>query len=304
MNLKRLRYFVVMAEELHFGRAAKRLHMAQPPLSQQIQRLEAEVGAPLFERSTRRVALTDTGHHLLPDARRLLADADALTRRMVDHRSGEGGVLRLGFVDSSSYEVMPRFLRAHRAEWPLVTYELRSLSSDEQCRALADREIDMGIGRTRTGDREQRDALTSIEFLEEALMVAVSEDHRLANQKSTSLGQLADEPLIGFDRHVSPSLFRKREGLFARHGLTYETIIEATEYTTVLGLVAAGEGVAVVPETVSALQLPHLRYVRLRDQDAETSLVLLSRRGEKGPLVENAAAMITELFRPVDQPAA
>lgn len=296
MNLKRLRYFVVMAEELHFGRAAERLHMAQPPLSQQIQRLESEVGALLFERSTRRVVLTDAGRHLLPDARRLLADADALTRRMSDHRSGDSGVLRLGFVDSSSFEVMPRFLRAYRSTWPMVTYELRSLSSDEQCRALVEREIDLGIGRTRTGAPEQRKALTSTAFLKEELLVAVSEDHRLANQKSTILGQLANEPLIGFDRHVSPSLFRKREGLFSRHGLSYDTIIEATEYTTVLGLVAAGEGIAIVPASVGALQLPHLRYVRLRDQDAETSLVLLSRSGDASPLVENAAAMIGQLF--------
>lgn len=282
-----------MAEELHFGRAAKRLHMAQPPLSQQIQRLEAEMGSALFERTTRSVNLTDAGRHLLPDARRLLADADALERRMGQHRLGEGGVLRLGFVDSSSYEVMPRFLRSHRDRWPAVTYELRSLSSDQQAAALRAGEIDIGIARTNTGGSNE---LSAQQFLREPLVVAVSEDHRLAKQKGTSLSQLADDALIGFDRKVSPSLFRRREALFAQHGLTYDTIIEATEYTTVLGLVAAGEGVAVIPETVSALQLPHLRYVRLRDADAESVLLLLRRSGSATPLVQNAVDLVAELF--------
>lgn len=297
MNLKRLRYFVVTAEELHFGRAAERLHMAQPPLSQQIQRLEAELGTKLFERSTRSVTLTDAGAHLLPDARRLLADADALERRVGEHLSGESGVLRLGFVDSSSYEVMPRFLRSHRDRWPGVTYELRSMSSDEQALALAAGDIDIGIARSDAGSRDPAIDLTAEEFLQESLLVAVSEDHRLASQKSTTITKLAGESLIGFDRKISPSLFRKREALFARYGLGYDTIIEATEYTTVLGLVAAGEGVAVIPESVGALLLPHLRYVRLRDADAVSSLVLLRRTGDPSPLVRNAVALVGELFQ-------
>ncbi|MGI9599299.1 MAG: LysR family transcriptional regulator, partial [Acidimicrobiales bacterium] len=147
MNLRRLRYFVAVADELHFGRAAKRLHMAQPPLSQQIRQLEAELGVTLFERSTRRVTLTDAGRLFYPEAQRLLVEADSVERRVAEIRSGDGGTLRLGFVDSASYEVMPRLLRAHRQRWPSVEYELLSMSTDAQHESLVGRRIDLGIGR-------------------------------------------------------------------------------------------------------------------------------------------------------------
>ncbi|MFT5530156.1 MAG: hypothetical protein ACI91O_000164 [Candidatus Poriferisodalaceae bacterium] len=128
MHLKRVRYFLAVAEELHFGRAAEKLHMAQPPLSQQIRLLEADLGAKLFERSTRRVALTAAGELLLGEARRLVVQADNIERMMAEHRSGVRGVLRVGFVDSAAYETLPCFLHSHREQFPEIRYELRSMS--------------------------------------------------------------------------------------------------------------------------------------------------------------------------------
>jgi len=293
MNLTRLRYFVVVAEELHFGRAAERLHMAQPPLSQQIRQLEHELGSDLFDRTTRRVELTGAGRTLLPQARRLLAQADAVDRLMIEHRSGGAGELRLGFVDSASYEMMPRLLRAHRERHPGITFELHSMSSEAQRLALLDGELDLGIARTR-GDEAGLDHRI---ILEEPLFLAVSTDHRLASRKSTSLSQLVGESFISFSRTQSPALSSELRTMLDRAGVRYDPIIEAEEYTTIVGLVAAGEGVAVVPAAVRSFQPPNLAYVRLRDPEAMSRLMLLTRHDEPLQIVTRAVELAHELFR-------
>lgn len=293
MNLTRLRYFVVVAEELHFGRAAKRLHMAQPPLSQQIRQLEQELGSDLFERTTRRVELTGAGRTLLPQARRLLAQADAVDRLMSEHRTGGAGELRLGFVDSASYEMMPRLLRAHRERHPGISFELHSMSSESQRTALLDGELDLGLARTR-GDEAGLDHRI---IIEERLFLAVSSDHRLADRASTSLSQLADESFISFSRTQSPALTSELQTMLDRAGVRYDPIIEAEEYTTIVGLVAAGEGVAVVPAAVRSFQPPNLTYVRLRDPEATSRLMLLTRNDEPLRIVTRAVELAHELFR-------
>lgn len=292
MNLRRLRYFLTVAEELHFGRAARRLHMAQPPLSQQIRLLESELGLTLFDRSTRRVALTDEGRALRDEARRLLAAADAMGRRMDEYRIGHGGTLRLGFVDSAAYEVIPTFIREYRRRWPQVDYELRSLSSDEQHQSLLAGEIDIGIGRTAGAGK-----VTAVTFLDEPLYVAVGAGHPLGEQRTTSLRRLRDEAFVGFDRQISRSLHADLETLLGSAAVPYDPIIEATEFTTILGLVAAGEGIAVVPAGVRTFQPPGLRYVRIRDGEARLSLMALTRRGERLRLVGRSLDLLAEMYR-------
>lgn len=268
--------------------------MAQPPLSRQIRLLEEELGVTLFERSTRRVALTEAGRFLYPDARKVMIDLATIEQRAAEFRSGEGGVLRLGFVDSSSYEMMPRFLRAHRARWPKVTYELSSMSSDEQRAALTDGQIDVGIGRATGTDRE----VHATTLREERLLLAVSVDHEFAGRDQVALAETAQEPFIGFDRRVSPSLHTQLSNLFARQDIDYNPIMEATEYTTILGLVASGEGVAVVPEGVQSFRPADLRYLGFEEGDASTNLLLFSRADEQSPLVIRATELAAELFNP------
>ena len=292
MNLQRLRYFVAVAEELHFGRAAERLHMSQPPLSQQIRLLERELDTALFDRSTRRVSLTDAGAFLHPEAVRLLATADGVDHLMDQHRHGQAGTLRVGFVDSAAYEVMPRVLSEYRRRWPRVGYELHTMSSDEQVQALREGRIDLGIGRAAADARNVEAMLV----MHEPLLVAVGASHRLAAAPQTSLRNLAGESIIGFDRRVSPSLHAVLAGMLGAEGVTYDPIIEATEYATILGFVAAGEGIAIVPASVQTFRPPDLHYVTLRDRSASVRLLLLTRAGEPPPLVAQALDVVAELY--------
>ncbi len=292
MNLQRLRYFVAVAEELHFGRAADRLNMSQPPLSRQIRLLERELDTALFDRSTRRVSLTDAGAFLYPEAVRLLASADGVDRLMDQHRHGQAGTLRVGFVDSAAYEVMPRALSEYRRRWPRVDYELHTMSSDEQVRALREGRIDVGIGRASADSQRVEATLVT----QERLLVAAGASHRLAAAATTRLRDLAGETIIGFDRGVSPSLHAVLAGMLGAEGVPYDPIIEATEYTTILGFVAAGEGVALVPSSVQTFRPPELHYVTLEDSSASVPLLLLTRAGEPLPLVTQALEVVAELY--------
>ena len=292
MNLQRLRYFVAVAEELHFGRAAQRLHMSQPPLSQQIRLLEREIDTALFDRSTRRVSLTDAGTFLYPEAVRLLAEADRVDRLMNQRRHGQAGTLRVGFVDSAAYEVMPRALSEYRHRWPQVDYELHTMSSDEQVKALRAGRIDLGIARA-AADPERVEATL---VMQEPLLVAAGASHRLAAAPAANLRDLADEAIIGFDRRVSPSLHAVLAGMLGAEGVTYDPIIEATEYATILGFVAAGEGVAIVPASVRTFQPPGLTYVGLLEKWASVPLLLLTRAGEPLPLAAQALDVVAELY--------
>ncbi len=292
MNLQRLRYFAAVAEELHFGRAADRLHISQPPLSQQIRLLERELDTTLFDRSTRRVTLTDAGKFLYPEAVRLLAAADGVDRLMEQRRHGQTGTLRVGFVDSAAYEVMPRVLAEYRRRRPRVDFELHTLSSDEQVEALRAGRIDLGIGRAVADPAHVESTLV----MHERLLLAVGSSHRLAEPSPACLRDLSGEPIIGFDRTVSPSLHAVLAGMLAIGGVAYDPMIEATEYTTILGFVAAGEGVAIVPAGVQTFRPPGLVYVPLEDASASVPLLLLRGAGEPLPLVSHALEVVAELY--------
>lgn len=292
MNLTRLRYFVAVAEELHFGRAAAQLHMAQPPLSQQIRLLESELGCDLFQRTTRRVELTPAGRLLYPEALRLIRDADGIDQLMRDYHQGDSGFIRLGFVDSSSYAVMPQFVRAYRERWPRVQFELHTMSSDAQQKALLDRSLDLGIARHIPNDK----AIAATSILEERLYLAVNTRHRLASQQSTSLRQLTSEALIGFSKADSPSLTVELTAMLASVGVDYSPVIQAEEYTTIVGLVAAGEGVAVVPDAVRLFRPAEVAYIPLRDSAATTRLVILTRQGDELQVLRQARELAASLF--------
>ena len=241
-NLRRLNAFVAVAEELHFGRAADRLHIAQPALSQQIRQLEADLGLALLERTTRRVGLTPDGAAFAPRS-----TASGLGAGGCQGGRGAsrwcGGRLRLGFVDSTAFEFVPWFLRRFRSAWPEADVELHTMSSDEQARALVDGDIDLGVART----VPVRPAVDSAVLGHDRFMLAVPADHAAAGQRTVSLRRLVRETFVGFSRTSSPSLHAELRSLLGGHGVGYDPAIEATEYTTIVGLVQQGRGSLCLP---------------------------------------------------------
>ena len=292
MNLQRLRYFLAVADELHFGRAAERLHMAQPPLSQQIRLLETELGVQLFDRTTRRVSLTAAGAVFRTEAERVVVAADSAERVMEEFRSGEGGLLRLAFVDSAAFEVMPRYLRAFRQRWPKVKHDLQIMSSSNQRDAIHSGEIDLGISRTSPID----DDIVSTKFLDEPLYLVIGPESPLSGRKKVAVGKIDAASLIGFDRRLSPTLHDELQQLFDRSGSVYDPQIEATEYTTILGLVSSGEGSAIVPNGVRTFQPEGVEYLAISDADASMAMYMNHRVDEPLRVVAQATDVIGSLF--------
>lgn len=289
VTLKRLNYFVTVADELHFGRAAEVLHIAQPALSQQIRQLESDLGLQLFERTTRRVSLTTGGSAFLPHARHLLVTAQGAARAAEELRVGRRGTLRVGFVDSAAYEFVPRFLHRFRQASPAVTLELHTMSSDEQAAALVAGRIDVGIARVTLEQAPLRATVVD----DEPLVAAVPSSHRLASEASIRLSDLRDDEFVGFAREQSPTLHARLRAMLAPHGVSYSPTIEATEYTTILGLVAAGEGVAIVPAGVQSLRLGGLSFVAVSNPEATVQLVVLTRIDDPSVIVANAVEELT-----------
>jgi DNA-binding transcriptional LysR family regulator len=277
VELRLWRQFVAVAEELHFGRAARRLHMTQPPLTQAIAQLERLLGVRLFERTKRSVAPTAAGEALLPQARELLARAQALPAHARAAAGGETGRLRLAFVSTVGFSLLPQWLRAFRSEHPQLQLELVEATGDVQLEALARGDIDAGFMLHSPGFAPA--GLQHLRVARESLVVALPEQHPLARSPRLPLRALLDEPLVLFPRRILPSL---HDALFAMyHGAGREPRVaqEAIQMQTIVNLVSGGLGIAWVPDSVRQFQRPGVVYRQLGSRPAaavpacETSLV-------------------------------
>lgn len=281
MELRHLRSFVAVAEELHFSRAATRLHIEQPAISQQIRQLERELGATLFERTTRRVELTVAGKVLLDHARRVL---DALERGVSDTRRaarGKLGWLVIGFVDSAAYTLLPPILRELRRRAPDLALELRELSTESQLAGLLD-DIDVGIVR----DAGTFDGLIIAPLLAEPLVVAVPTHHALATRATMSLAELSAESFVSFPRDHVPHIHDRLVDICqAVGGFQMRVSHHALQYPTILGLVAADYGVALVPSSLQTFRHPGVAFVDLADAEADSRLAVARRTGNDAPPV-------------------
>ncbi|HEY0644622.1 MAG TPA: LysR substrate-binding domain-containing protein [Nocardioides sp.] len=291
MELRHLRYFVAVAEQRHFGRAAERLHMAQPPLSQQIRQLEAELGVTLLTRTTRRVDLTPAGAAYLDHARAILAAVDEAGEVAGRIAAGRTGRLMVGCVGSATYSLLPALAKALRSELPDVEFGFRGeMLSPEQAEALHDGSLDLALLR-RLPDTS---GLTIGDVPRERLLVALPREHRYADRKRLRVADLAGEGLVvhaGGGRSTMNSLVHD---LFDNADLELDVVHEVAETSTLVTFVAAGLGVAVVPEPTSALNVPGVVYVPLVGTPG-VDLVVATREGDANPVLARALARLGEL---------
>lgn len=281
MELRHLRYFVAVAEELHFGRAARRLNLAQPPLSQQIMSLEEELGVKLFVRTSRRVELTMEGRVFVDHARRVLAQAREAVETVKSAGRGESGNLAIGYVTSAVYMLVPAILKEFHRERPAVELRCFEMSAARQIQALKQREIDVGVLRTSLIDP----ALTLVKLLREPLVLALPIGHPLAKRQRLRLRAFAQEAFVVVPQIHSPAFFNAVIESCRRSGFAPHITQEATEGHTILALVAAGLGVALVPATLKAWKRPGVVFRDLPGQTAEIDLLLASRRDDRSLLV-------------------
>ncbi|HEX4510708.1 MAG TPA: LysR substrate-binding domain-containing protein [Burkholderiaceae bacterium] len=283
IELRHLRYFVAVAEDLHFTRAAERLHMAQPPLSQQIRALEAHLGVMLFARNRRTVTLTESGAALLPKARAMLAAVLALPEELQRVERGETGVLRIGFTSTLPLtRVLREVVSDHRRTSPEVSLRLLEMHTARQFEALRRAELDVGFVRY---NERAPDGLALKVLRRDPLRLVVPVTHRLARRRTVSIADCRDEAFIGFPNSAGTGSGPLLERLCAQAGFEPRIAQEAGEATTQIGLVAVGLGLAVLPAPLEAVRMEGVRYIPLKDPGAMLVMSAATRANESSERV-------------------
>lgn len=294
MELRHLRYFVAVADELHFGRAAARLHVAQPALSQQVRRLERELGVELLARTKRRVALTPAGRLFLVEARRTLGRAEeavAVARRAA---AGEEGRLRIGYVDSALWGTLPGALRVFRERYPAVALNLSERLPLEQGKRLAAGELDVGIGPPPPGGELAHEL-----FEEEAYVVALPTGHARAGADEVELADLAGEPWVMTPARVQSRTRQVLLGACAAAGFTPRVRQVARQMDAIVALVGAGLGVALVPASARRVAREGVVFRPVRGVEARFTLAVTWRSADPPPTVAPFLAALRDAARRV-----
>jgi len=292
MELRHLRYFIAVAEELHFGRAADQLGISQPPLSQQIQALERELGARLFERTNRRVALSEAGRLFLEQARQVLAQVDKAADVARRAQLGELGEMKIGFTSSAPFNsTIPKAIHAFRQSFPSVHLNLAEMSSQQVSDALVDESIEIGIMRP----LPLPDSLQVTELFSDRLVAVVSATHPLAHSEGPGLymAQLASEPFVFFPRSYGSGLYAQLLSLAREAGFSPHFSQEAGEAMTIIGLVAAGLGVSVLPDAYQSMRIDGVVYRPLLDEQAVSAVWLVQRRQPPSAMAEAFVELLT-----------
>jgi DNA-binding transcriptional LysR family regulator len=283
MELRHVRCFLAVAEHLHFSRAAASLGLSQANLSEQVRRLEAELGFPLLTRTSRRVSLTPAGTAFQQGARRALANLDHAAATATDIAAGRLGQLRLGAVGSALTEVVPAILRALRRRAPELTATVAQLSNTAQLTALAHGELDAGFVRT----PQPIPGLRYEPVVVEPFTAVLPADHRLATAKTVSLDQLADDTLVIWPRSDGPGFYDQITELCARHGWRPQAMLHASDTPSQITLVAAGLGVAIQPRSFNTLGHPDVTMVDLTPPAPQTTLDIAWRTPVDNPALQS-----------------
>ena len=290
MDLRQMRYFQVLAEELNFGRAAARLHMAQPPLTRQIQALEHELGAVLFERTPRGVLLTIAGQTLYDEVPNILSLVARARSRTEQAGQGRLGRIDVGIFGASILNVIPRVLSRFRAEHPEVELFLHTMTKAEQIEALRERRITVGFNRLVPNEP---DIAFSI-VLRERYLVALPASHRLCAKAEITLTDMAGEPLILYPNLPMPGLAQQVLAAFAREGLAVRVVQQVEDILTSIALVSSGFGLCITTVSAASLQLPHVEYRPLKSQSLhDIDLSCLYRRDDKSPILRQFLAVVS-----------
>jgi DNA-binding transcriptional LysR family regulator len=281
-EIMQLRCFVAVAEELHFGRAAVRLNMTQPPLSRQIQVLERIIDAPLLERTSRAVRLTPAGRSFLPEARRILklaASASSTAKRIA---AGKTGGIKIGFTAGAAYSFLPQLVTAMQRRIPELELSLKELVSIDQLEALGSGEIDVGLLRPPVA----RPELDAIRVVAEPLVAAIPASHPLAKKPSLSLKDIDNQPFVMYAPYESRYFYDLLVGEFARANVLPRYVQELSQIHSILSLVRTGLGIAVVPQAAASLRMEGIVLLPLRIKSAKpVELFLVWRRDGDNPLL-------------------
>jgi DNA-binding transcriptional LysR family regulator len=282
IELRHLRYFVAVAEELHFGRAAQRLHLAQPPLSQQIRKLEDLLGYALFARTSRSVNLTQAGKALLQRAQRTLRNVQ---RDIDETRSigrGDVGSLHVGFIGSAMLTTLPSILRSYRTAYPQVRLHLHESFTSMVIDGLENGTLDAGILR----DADPVEGFEVITILSEPFVGVLPATHPAAKQKSLSISSLRDDPFVYYPRSAGTRAYEKPLTLCEEHGFRPQIVQEASHWLTILRLIAAGQGVSIAPACVRQIASPDVVCLPLRGAKAVSTIELAWLAGDVRPIVQ------------------
>ena len=293
MELRHLRYFVAVARQGSFTRAAESLHMAQPPLSRQIQQFEEELGVLLIERGSRPMRLTEAGRLVLDQAVGVLERVDemrAMARRL---RDVDGRRFSIGFVVSTLYGHLPAVIRRYRAARPDVELTLLEMTTLEQIAALKEGRIDVGFGRIPVDDPAVRRHL----LRNERLVAAVPASHpALAREGALRLEDFAADPLIVYPKAPRPSYADQVLAIYRERGVKPASLHEVRELQTALGLVAAGVGVCIVPASVERLRRDHVEYCALSDEGITSPIIMSCRRDDPSPEIARVLGLVGDIY--------
>ncbi|MDH4130907.1 MAG: LysR family transcriptional regulator [Gemmatimonadota bacterium] len=291
LELRHLRYFAILAEELHFGRAAKRLGIAQPPLSQQIRRLEELVGARLLDRTSRRVQLTDAGRSFQVEAARVLAGVETAVEAARRASRGEAGSLRVAFAATVMFLALPQIIREFRDRYPRVQLDLREMPTGPQLAALLEGDIDLGFVREPGPDP----ALEIVTVMREPLRIALHKGHRLARRARVTVADLATEPFVLFPQDLAPGLHRQVMTICREAGFAPRVVEESRELYTSVSLVEAGIGVSILPASVEKLGWKHVRYLPIPGPAGETRIAAAWRKDRDRPVLQAFMGVVMEV---------
>lgn len=283
MNLRHIRYFVTVAEELHFSRAARKLHISQPPLSMSVQQLENELGFQLFIRTNKSVSLTDAGRLFYQEALQLLRHADEM--RQVGERVAKGvvGHLRVGFASSMLFRGLHDMVRAYRARYPDVEVSLHELNSSEQLKALQREQIDIGF----VHNHQNEPGISTHLFVAEPFICCLTADHALAGAAVVPVGALGKETILLFPRTLSPHYYDRIMAICVNAGFSPYIIHEVRNWLTIVEMVSQSLGIALVPESMSRLRKPGVVYRPIDDHAILSETHCVWRSDSRSILIRN-----------------